>query len=1378
MFPAAAHLAAAFEAVRQHCEIMHVDIVGVTARDFQLKTALVIPETDAGIEIQVRLTEQESTAEDIRSYTFTTESWGEGSGWVIHSEGTIITNNNTSEVPSATHPVRMDTLTQRHSGKRWNESFRRVGFEYGRAFATLDRICTHGKYQHQAAGVIPIALESGLMQGESRYILHPSTVDGLLQLVIIAIHAGLYQEMPWGVIPVRFDEVTLRFPGNAVGTLGHAVAWLPDRGERARRFVSDAKLITAEGDVLLDIKGLHTQSYEAALPPSSESTLKPSPYTSVVWQPDPMLNALESLLLHEATAASAALNLIKSLNHKQPLGSILVLDHQGILDETKILESTAPTTRINLIARMDTKNDTDDTRIQGIVWPEGRLDISTLELENQEAVVFGPTEARQLLDSELYSDVKSVLGDSTSLILLTDKKETAMLQEAIRGSGIDIETISLPDFDLLCSLPANHTGKITKETSVRSDGLKGKLMTLVYSPDHSTRPEDLVNALEARGVEVQFQLLKDIGTSPMDQVILYNPSGNILSGADQKSLESLKAIISSETPLLWLTSGGNEGKCPTAGMVSGFLRVVREEQKMAKVMVLDYDKDETSESIARAVELAVNNANEGRDKTEVFETEFWLHNRICHISRVLPNNELNTRVVGKNDQTTRRKLSKGELLRGFHESGEMVFRSSEEFGATDPADNEVEVQVTHVLDFSRQDFHSTSEKPKVIAGMVTKVGSAASRNLKGAHILTYSHNPYDTMVRVPENTTARYSPSQNDGLLAGLSRIILTLQAATESLSNKRLLLLSPSNSLAKSATLLAKAHGFEVTISSSTSARSETAHFMTTQGSSLVVVAETFSFQSETVWREMPAGATFVLDCNVQDTDLRTLDARPFSRGARFLTTRIQDTLKHDPSSVGKSLETAIAIGAQVDDETLPQPITITTLADTASVPTDTSVLKFDYGCDEIKVMTPEFDLSFSSEDVYLLVGCLGGLGRSLTSWMLDRGARRFAFVSRSGDEKSEAARLIRDITEAGALPEVFRADASSTADMASVVNAITKKRRIRGVVHAAMVLNDSMLPNMNLDKWKGTLRPKVDGALALSEAMQDHNDGLDFFVMTSSISATVGLPGQSNYAAANAFLDSLALSRNLAGLPGTSLVLPMVLGVGVVAESDTLEGLISRRGQYGADEREMLRGFAAAMSQPRPRATSSAVTSPEPSNSVIIMGLEPTRLAASLSAAEDDDLSDVTWLENDARFNNLQSWIRAASGKVAGKAGASNAGAFIPQLYATANKDGYAAALDMASEHIIQKCSAILLVPQDSMQLEGKSVGAHGLDSMIGVELRNWLFKELRLNIAFQDLLSQTLSFKGLSELVLKGLGILPGMTIGEMEEEQKRARSGIKG
>jgi NAD(P)-dependent dehydrogenase (short-subunit alcohol dehydrogenase family) len=97
---------------------------------------------------------------------------------------------------------------------------------------------------------------------------------------------------------------------------------------------------------------------------------------------------------------------------------------------------------------------------------------------------------------------------------------------------------------------------------------------------------------------------------------------------------------------------------------------------------------------------------------------------------------------------------------------------------------------------------------------------------------------------------------------------------------------------------------------------------------------------------------------------------------------------------------------------------------------------------------------LKLSSEDTYLLVGCLGGLGRSLTTFMMERGARHFSFISRSGADKPEAADIVQSLQDNGAEVTIFRADAGDEKAVREIVAELQSKRPIRGVVHAAMVL------------------------------------------------------------------------------------------------------------------------------------------------------------------------------------------------------------------------------------------------------------------------------------------------------------------------------------
>lgn len=286
-------------------------------------------------------------------------------------------------------------------------------------------------------------------------------------------------------------------------------------------------------------------------------------------------------------------------------------------------------------------------------------------------------------------------------------------------------------------------------------------------------------------------------------------------------------------------------------------------------------------------------------------------------------------------------------------------------------------------------------------------------------------------------------------------------------------------------------------------------------------------------------------------------------------------------------------------------------------------------------------------------------------------------------------------------------------------------------------------MFDGLSYQNFTAAVNPKVIGALNLHKSLLD--SPLDFFVMTSSISAVLGNPGQTNYSAANSFLDAFVLYRNKRGLAATSLALPMVLDVGVVAENESIELSLLRKGMYGIDEKEMLQAFEIAMSLPVLVAGHASF-----SDSQLILGLDPTPLAKAVSS---DDAVDPYWY-NDARLSG----IKAAVENILSSSTSSNriGGDFASVLKATAS-EGSDAVVQVIAQHIIQKCSSILMISVDDFELDGRSIASYGLDSMIGAELRNWLFKEFELDIGFQSLLMPSQTFKSLSTTVGEKLRVL---------------------
>lgn len=289
-------------------------------------------------------------------------------------------------------------------------------------------------------------------------------------------------------------------------------------------------------------------------------------------------------------------------------------------------------------------------------------------------------------------------------------------------------------------------------------------------------------------------------------------------------------------------------------------------------------------------------------------------------------------------------------------------------------------------------------------------------------------------------------------------------------------------------------------------------------------------------------------------------------------------------------------------------------------------------------------------------------------------------------------------------------------------------------------------MFDGATYESYKRVVDPKVLGAINLHRALE--GTPLDFFVVTSSISAVLGNPGQVNYSAANSFLDAFAWHRNKNGLAATSLALPMVLDVGVVAENENIELSLLRKGMYGIDEREMLRGFEAAMSQPVPTPETARI-----GDSQLILGLEPAFLAGAVSSF---DAVDRYWFA-DARLNGIRTIVESL---LSSSASATKNGGFVSVLKAAA-AEGPDAILQAIAHHTMQKCSSILMLSVEDFEYDGKSIASYGLDSMIGAELRNWLFKEFQLDIGFQTLLTPTMTFKALSITTAEKLGLLEAAT-----------------
>jgi acyl transferase domain-containing protein/acyl carrier protein len=195
--------------------------------------------------------------------------------------------------------------------------------------------------------------------------------------------------------------------------------------------------------------------------------------------------------------------------------------------------------------------------------------------------------------------------------------------------------------------------------------------------------------------------------------------------------------------------------------------------------------------------------------------------------------------------------------------------------------------------------------------------------------------------------------------------------------------------------------------------------------------------------------------------------------------------------------------------------------------------------------------------DGAYLITGGLGGLGLSVARQMIAQGARHLVLVgrtpgSRAAREAVEAMREMADVV-------VEKADVSHREEISSVLAGIQQRTPpLRGVVHAAGLLDDGILLQMDRCRFDNVMAPKIQGAWNLHSLTLDAP--LDFFVLFSSAAVLLGSAGQGNYSAANAFLDCLAHYRKSQGLPALSINWGPWAEVGLAAEGHRGERLAQR--------------------------------------------------------------------------------------------------------------------------------------------------------------------------------------------------------------------------
>ncbi|GAB3281352.1 hypothetical protein GCM10027589_08520 [Actinocorallia lasiicapitis] len=300
-------------------------------------------------------------------------------------------------------------------------------------------------------------------------------------------------------------------------------------------------------------------------------------------------------------------------------------------------------------------------------------------------------------------------------------------------------------------------------------------------------------------------------------------------------------------------------------------------------------------------------------------------------------------------------------------------------------------------------------------------------------------------------------------------------------------------------------------------------------------------------------------------------------------------------------------------------------------------------------KTAPAEEPVEIEADAAYLVTGGLGGLGLAAARALAERGARFLVLTGRSADPTALAG--------LGLPPEttVVAADVAEPADVDRIGAAITATGRpLAGIVHAAGVLADAMVPALTWESFDTVFRSKVYGTRLLQEKLAA---GVGFFVGYSSLASLLGPPGQANYAAANAYLDAALTRRAASGAAGLSVNWGPWAGSGMAtALGDMFRRSLERQGIRLVRPDDGLRALFAALGRRSPQ--------------VLVGEVDWTRLAAStgrphpflehvtggaaVPALTHPDRATLDTLPPNERTDRLVDYLRARVAQILGFDGA----------------------------------------------------------------------------------------------------------------------------
>ncbi|KAK5996471.1 Highly reducing polyketide synthase srdA [Cladobotryum mycophilum] len=1376
VFPAAGYLAMATEAIAQITDAdkslrpsFHFSNVNFADR------LLLSTEVSAQAEVFTTLYKSAITK------TTTSETWWDFSissyaqdKSITHATGAIaIVKETTSSLEPRYKPTNNDSLET--SAKRtWFEKFARQGLDYGPAFQSITEFQTPRMKTRMISGAIaPLLTEHG-DDPSSVYAVHPVTLETMTQLAIVASTKGVPKQLKAST-PARIASAVINTSAPHAGEncQMHSVVTQTGFGY----FDGGVEIVTKDGRIAAQFNHLRLVPLRAAEEEEEEEDRR-HPVLRVLWKPDVYglglldnKDAEEYVQRFAGEAACFALDdgLIKMrgmldlLAHKNPMLSILELGNDSPHFTISTLDLLASQTDFKRLSSYTTASLTEDGRLIG----------SSIDLATRERLA-EPSELEGKFDLILIPDFGELPDGSLEKVRTLSSENGSILSLVPGAISSCLVSLRFPCLSFPVSKGQSSLVFARQPLKSNQEAL-WKHKFLIVEKEKTRLGSALQDALSPiQGQWVMRVKLCDLtpehvskGTTVFSLCEAKNPLLSVISDEDMKRV---KMMTDGAASLVWVTNGNiMRGDRPDFALIAGLARSLILEQPSLNICT--YDIDDSEDNVKATAQNLVSVLNQPKGQPDL---EFAQHKGVVHVSRFAPDTGINATFRSKQGlETTPISLKEADdarLVIGQAGQFDTIFFKQQE-PPTSIAPTEVRIKVASV-GLNARDYDVLAgqvDAPNATcqlecAGTIVQVGSSVTDFTVGDRVVAMAPTHFQTYQTLPQWACHKLADEEKFDVCSTLPLSYATAIYALHHRANiqpgESILIHSGAGGVGMAAIQLAQQTGAEIFTTVSTE---EKRHFLINKfgldpsnifsslGTSFlddilkatggrgvdVIINSLKGDQLHATWKCAAEFGRFVEIGNADSAAAGRLEMDQFLKNTTFTAFDISKLYhsKHEQHhSLWKKLLSQVMTLYREHKIIALEPLKIFDVAETPEAFRSVSdrsrigkiAINLENPASTIKAHKLKHTTRFDSDKSYVMVGCLGGLGRTLSRWMVSRGARKFAFLGRSGIAKAAARNLVEDLESSGATCVVVKGDVCSSQDVEAVTAAAARLGAVGGVVQAAMGLNEAIFSNMSNKYWHTGIDPKVHGTWHLYNSLRanGHDSTLDFFLMTSSVSGSVGTATESNYCAGNHFLDHFARFMRSQGLPAVSIGFGMISEVGYLHDNPEIEAILLRKGIQAIDADELIQLTDLALS------SSSAGVGIDHAHdhlaaAHLLTGLEAFGLKELRKKGFDGNLPAL----DDPRANLLASALDAKL---------MEAGKTLPQA---------------VQDHIRRRFGNLVLMKFEAVDVK-KPLAAYGMDSMIGAEFRSWFYQSMKVDVPLAMLLGKTSTLETLGEVAVAAL------------------------